>query len=155
MHDSSNSKEDLLAERRREVLVELFDKHKKEDTKTILDFGCGKGELVSILSERDLTIVGVDIDVESLLRAEKLVKGRDNVTLERGSLDANIIRDHSFDAIIISEVLEHLDDPKEYLQFFSNRMEEGKLLFILVPYLWELIIPGLKIIVCSGERYPL
>jgi SAM-dependent methyltransferase len=136
---TSDEKEEKLAAERREVLVELFDKYYREDIKSVLDFGCGKGELVSILSERDLTLVGVDVDEASISMAQNLVKDRSNVTLEIGSLDAKAIKVQSFDAIIVSEVLEHLDDPEEYVRFFHGLLEEEKLLFILVPYLWELI----------------
>lgn len=78
---------------------------------TLLDAGCGEGFVIDRLARRhpDLKITGVDISEEAIEYAKEHFgdKGR----FRSGSVYKLPFSDKSFDAVLCSEVLEHVDDP--------------------------------------------
>lgn len=120
-----------LAVRRREaILAELAD----AGAGRVLDLGCGQGQLVQALLKdvRFSEIVGVDVSVRALTVASRRLKldrlgerqaGR--VQLMQGSLAYTDKRLKGYDAAVLSEVIEHLDEARlpalEYAVFGSAR----------------------------------
>lgn len=80
----------------------------------VLDAGCGEGFVIARLMNlgSDLAVTGLDIDDEALEYARGLNKG---VPFVKGSVYELQFDDGSFDVVILSEVLEHLEDPQRAL----------------------------------------
>jgi len=78
---------------------------------TLLDAGCGEGFVVDFLSNEhpDLKISGVDISDEAVEFAKEHFGQK--AVFRTGSVYKLPFSDRSFDAVLCSEVLEHLDDP--------------------------------------------
>ena len=78
---------------------------------TLLDAGCGEGFVVDFLAREhpDLKISGVDISEDAIEYAKK--NFGDEARFRTGSVYKLPFSDKSFDAVLCSEVLEHLDDP--------------------------------------------
>lgn len=78
---------------------------------TLLDAGCGEGFVVDFLSREhpELKISGVDISEEAIEYAKSHFG--DDARFRTGSVYKLPYSDKSFDAVLCSEVLEHLDDP--------------------------------------------
>ena len=94
-----------------EVLVEL-------GARSVVDLGCGEGKLLRrLLKERSLeTVVGVDVSARSLDIAERKLDNprsplnwRDRLTLLHGSAVYADSRLQGHDAIVVVEVIEHID----------------------------------------------
>ncbi len=95
----------------------------------ILDFGCGTGVLVATLREGGKECVGLELDrpeIRDHLPADRV----DFVELYAGSLPLPY-DDDAFASVIISEVLEHLDEPERVMAEIS-RICRGTLL-VTVP----------------------
>lgn len=78
---------------------------------TLLDAGCGEGFVADFLSKRlpDLKVTGVDINSEAIEFAKEHFG--DEAVFRTGSVYKLPFSDNSFDTVLCSEVLEHLDDP--------------------------------------------
>lgn len=107
----------LNAQRMGSVLAAL----KASGATTVLDLGCGEGNLLrDLLKERQFTrIVGMDVSIRSLeraaekLRLERLPEmQRQRIELLHGSLIYRDERLTGFDAAACVEVIEHLDPPR-------------------------------------------
>jgi 3' terminal RNA ribose 2'-O-methyltransferase Hen1 len=105
-----------LAQLRREAIVnELRDL----GAHRVVDLGCGEGRLLrELVKEPTLTeVIGVDVAPRALSIAAARVdrfadRQRARVTLHQGSITYADPRVADFDAIVLSEVIEHVDPPR-------------------------------------------
>jgi len=93
----------------------------------VVDLGCGEGQLVKrLLAEPSVTsIVGVDVSLRALARAERAIyldqmseRRRENISLIQGALTYTDERIRGADIATIVEVVEHLD--AERLDVFAR-----------------------------------
>lgn len=86
----------------------------------ILDIGCGKGVLSLALGKHVKSIVGLELDYTKLNVAEKrrARQDSDNVFFLVGNA-FHIPFNGAFDAIVLSNVLEHLENREEFLTQLS------------------------------------
>ncbi|MFD7896343.1 3' terminal RNA ribose 2'-O-methyltransferase Hen1 [Streptomyces sp. NPDC059743] len=125
------TKEPSLADQRREAILTALH---ATGAGTVLDLGCGQGQLVKALLKdaRFTRIVGVDVSVRALAIAARRI-GLDRmgerqaarVTLIQGALTYTDKRLKGYDAAVLSEVVEHVDLPRlpalEYAVFGAAR----------------------------------
>jgi SAM-dependent methyltransferase len=82
----------------------------------ILDFGCGRGELLSMLAKAGFDVVGVDIDPKCVKLSSQYAPCH---LSELGTL-SKLYPEGSFDVVIGLHVLEHLENPKAYVQILNG-----------------------------------
>ncbi len=94
---------------------------KASGARSVLDLGCGEGNLLrDLLGARQFTrIVGVDVSHRALERAAARLKldrlpekQRQRITLRQGALTYRDAGLAGFDAAAVVEVIEHLDPPR-------------------------------------------
>ncbi|MFD7316324.1 3' terminal RNA ribose 2'-O-methyltransferase Hen1 [Streptomyces sp. NPDC059883] len=120
----------LASQRREAILTALRD----AGASSVLDLGCGQGQLMQALLKdtRFGRVVGVDVSVRALTIASRRLKldrmserQAERVTLTQGALTYTDKRLKGYDAAVLSEVIEHLDPPRlpalEYAVFGSAR----------------------------------
>src|ERR1700748_3655020 len=77
----------------------------------VLDVGCGNGVISRHLGRLGFNVTGVDVSDKTIEIARSLSKDIPNVTFMRKSAEELVASGVKYDAIICSEVLEHLTDP--------------------------------------------
>lgn len=82
-----------------------------ENINSIIDIGCGEGFIANCLSRPDIT--GVDISEKALKIARRKNPG---CNFCAGSIYDLSFKKNSFDLVIATEVLEHLENPDRALQ---------------------------------------
>lgn len=90
---------------------------------TILDAGCGNGELVMQLDRKGMSVIGVDQSREMLSKAGKKITAdcsACNVELRLGSAEHLPVADSSVDGIIAHMLLHHLSEPSEFFMEASR-----------------------------------
>ena len=103
------------------------------ECKSILDLGCGNGALVKRLSDRGFQPVGCEPDVEGAAIARRSLGGIPIYNIGVGDRTAEI-KEKPFDAVISTEVIEHLYDPKELFGFASGVLKHDGTLIVSTPY---------------------
>lgn len=105
----------------------------KDRKLSVIDVGCGKGiwgYLLSALRENVAYICGVDI-TSSYLRFVKERNVYDDLVLCDGTFLP--FKDRSFDLVLLSEVLEHLEKKQGYVMLKQLEKIARKLIVITVP----------------------
>ena len=99
----------------------------------VLDVGCGKGELAFDLAERgEVHVTGIDISDDALAFARERFQS-DRLTLERADV-LDWTPPQTFDVVVLSNVLEHIEDRVGLLRRLLDLVQPERLL-IRVPVL--------------------
>jgi len=112
---------------------------------SVLDIGCGNGALLrSIVGKTRGPAVGIELSEENAAAAKKALAGVPGVEIVRGDAQ-EYSGGRGFDAIVLSNVLEHLDGRVEFLRRLRERHPGARFLIRvpqwdrqwLVPYMEE------------------
>jgi SAM-dependent methyltransferase len=95
---------------------------------SMLDVGCGRGDLLLRFAEAGWSVAGLDIS-ESAVRAAREL----GVEASVGTLDTAPLPDASFDLIVMNHALEHLHDPVGALGHAYRLLRDGGSLIVAVP----------------------
>ena len=101
----------------------------------VLDFGCGTGVMITRpLARLGHDVTGIDIDAVSIRQAQRLnaQPALANLRYVAGRLEEQPWAGH-FDAVVASEVLEHIDDPAAFLGLLARCLKNHGLLILTVP----------------------
>lgn len=113
--------------RRSWVDSEVFYLPVKKDGK-LLEIGFGSGEMLNNMQLKGWSVQGIDFDPNAVKNAKS--KGL-NVSL--GSLTEQSYRDNSFDAIVMSHVLEHVHQPVEFIKECLRLLKSDGRLISITP----------------------
>ena len=129
------------------------------DRRTVLDCGCGRGFYLDMIrSVSRCRLVGVELDAAVLARASALVGDLPDVHLVRAGLPRLPFAAASFDAVIASEVLEHVEDDAAALAELRRVVKPGGKVAITVPnadypFLWDPINKTLEALGLEPVRH--
>ncbi|MDP2684410.1 MAG: class I SAM-dependent methyltransferase [bacterium] len=98
---------------------------------TILDVGCGEGFFTHEIGKRypNSNITGIDMENEYINLANKIHK-LDNITYTNKDVES-LNSDEKYDLVILTEVLEHLNNPDKMLEKIKSI--SAKYILISVP----------------------
>jgi ubiquinone/menaquinone biosynthesis C-methylase UbiE len=84
-----------------------------KESDTVLDLGCHSGQITSVLATKAKQVVGIDYNKEAIDLAREKYK-RPNLTFINDDVVNYLNTNRSnFDVLILSHILEHLEDPKQ------------------------------------------
>lgn len=131
---------DMALKRRARRIVEELE---LKDKDKVLEIGCGNGYYLSLLNRLGvkLSLVGVDTDQMALDDAKKFI-GDDKVKLINADALKLPFTNNTFDKVVMSEVLEHVQNEKKTLAE-AYRVLKADGVFTLTtcnidyPFLWD------------------
>lgn len=100
--------------------------------KTLLDVGCGSGQLLTVPLARNfpqLQVTGLDEDAVSINWA----RSHNPPPNLRFLLPDELPADAVFDLIVASEVIEHVENPSEFLLWLRKHLAPGGAIFLTLP----------------------
>ncbi|NSL86688.1 methyltransferase domain-containing protein [Chitinophaga sp. Mgbs1] len=98
----------------------------------VLDVGCGNGVISRHLGQFGYQVLGIDISQKTIdvARSKNTLS---NVRFEAISAEALTAQGEQYDAVICSEVLEHLHQPEVLLRTIYASLKDNGLLVVTVP----------------------
>lgn len=98
----------------------------------VLDVGCGAGNISKVIKQQrpDLEVFGVDISRRATEAAEEDPQG---VRFEIGSVKNLPFEDRSFEAVLVFDLLEHLEEPRQALAEIRRVLKPGGLFILFAP----------------------
>jgi len=95
---------------------------------SVLDVGCATGALLASLRDRGWRVTGVEISACS-----QYAQNERKLDVRNLPLEENKFPDKSFDVILASHLIEHLNDPRSFLAETFRILKDGGCLFITTP----------------------
>lgn len=109
----------------------------------VLDLGCGVGAVAhDIVLHANSTVLGIDMDANSITLAKQLYQ-HPNLQFVLGNVFTHVPDAESFDVIILSSVLEHLENRTDFLRNLIQKFHPAKFL-IRVPTFEQHYFKALK-----------
>jgi 2-polyprenyl-3-methyl-5-hydroxy-6-metoxy-1,4-benzoquinol methylase len=98
-----------------------------------VDLGCGNGYLAALLAERGHDVTGLEASVDGIEQARVACR---NVRFERASVydDVASVIGTGYDVALATEVIEHLDRPRELFRAALSVVKAGGLVICTTPY---------------------
>ena len=113
----------------------IFEWIEPSDDKLILDMPCGRGFYLNMIRYvSQCKLVGAELDWDVILKAQAQRRQRCPISsLNNCNIYALPYPDNTFDAVILSEILEHIDDDVAGLKEIYRVLKPGGVVAITVP----------------------
>ncbi len=100
----------------------------------VLEVGCGVGGITLPLASLGCRVTGVDLDEGDMAELRQRLAAQDIENVETVVGDAlTFSADARYDAVVASEVFEHLDDPASLAAMIARQLKPGGLLIVTTP----------------------
>jgi 2-polyprenyl-3-methyl-5-hydroxy-6-metoxy-1,4-benzoquinol methylase/uncharacterized protein YbaR (Trm112 family) len=114
-------------------LHQMIIKRIPKNAELILDVGCGNGWAAKYFLGKGKNVVSMDISMKNPLKVLKENPGENHAAVVADAYHLPF-KKNSFDAIIASEILEHVYDPKLFIIKLIEALKPGGTLIITTPY---------------------
>jgi 2-polyprenyl-3-methyl-5-hydroxy-6-metoxy-1,4-benzoquinol methylase len=113
------------------VIKDLKNNKSESSEFTLLDVGCGAGNLLFNVKShfKNSKLYGLDYNINSV---SQNLKGLDIEIYKGGLNDLN--GELKFDFIVSSQLLEHVDNPVDYINFLKKHLKNNGIAYIDIPY---------------------
>src|SRR5215468_9719392 len=112
----------------------IFEWIEPTDDKDILDCACGRGFYLNMIrTVSNCTLVGLELDEEVVVKAYHNVGHLPKVYLTQANIYHQPYLDNYFDGVILSEILEHIEDDIRGLREVYRLLKPGGVVAITVP----------------------
>lgn len=132
MNEARTYEFERIADRKRIDFIAGFLNSALSANANILDVGCGNGVISRYLGRYGFKITGIDVSEKAIEKAKQL-NHYSNVSFVTKSAEELMANGAKYDAIICSEVLEHLTDPDALLKTLYKSLSVNGKLIITVP----------------------
>ncbi|MGE4312725.1 MAG: bifunctional 2-polyprenyl-6-hydroxyphenol methylase/3-demethylubiquinol 3-O-methyltransferase UbiG [Pseudobdellovibrionaceae bacterium] len=118
----------------RDDILKIFAKEKSDSKPykglSFLDIGCGGGLLCEPLARLGGSVTGVDADNQAIEVAARHKSQDLDITYINGAAEDLVKKGAQFDVVCALEIVEHVDNPKAFLENCASLVKPGGLLFV-------------------------
>ena len=98
----------------------------------LLEIGCGLGNFLVEARQLGFDVHGVDLS-ESAVATANAALGEERA--QAGQVEELGFTKHSFDIVVLADVIEHVRDPIDFLKYVQGLIKPGGILFMAIPSL--------------------
>jgi SAM-dependent methyltransferase len=106
----------------------------------LLDIGCAEGTLLALAKKRGFEVMGVEPNKHFVRWAWKNKK----LKILQGSVYNKHLRKNYYDAIALLDVIEHVHNPRDFLERCFELLAPGGILFVSTPDFGSLIARAMR-----------
>lgn len=117
--------------KRLQFIIETL-KNKLPENAVVLDVGCGNGVISRSLGFYGFNVYGIDVSKKAIEKAKQL-NSLTNVKFDLLSAEQLVAEGKKYNAVICSEVLEHLFEPEKLLNVLYQSLSDDGILIVTVP----------------------
>ena len=104
-----------------------------EEKARLLEVGCNTGIISFKIGKKGFDTTGIDLSNKVLEQARERAKNRKNICYEKKDAYNLTYQPNSFDSVVLTEILEHIDDPERAIEEALRVTRKGGKLVISVP----------------------
>src|SRR5215207_4003134 len=132
METKNHYEYDRIADRKRvDFILEVL-KNSIGSGGRVLDVGCGNGVISRHLGRAGFQVLGIDVSEKTIEQANARTQ-LPNVRFMKMSAEELVASGEKYDAVICSEVLEHLHNPGSLLSVLYQSLSDKGKLIVTVP----------------------
>jgi 2-polyprenyl-3-methyl-5-hydroxy-6-metoxy-1,4-benzoquinol methylase len=117
--------------KRLQIITKTLTRHLSPDA-MVLDVGCGNGIISRGVGSAGFNVLGIDVSEKAIEKARAL-NTFPNVKFEVISAEQLVSDGKRYQAVICSEVLEHLNHPEKLLETLHQSLTDDGILIVTVP----------------------
>ena len=99
----------------------------------ILEVGAGDGRLSAFLAESGASVIGIEIDETAVGLASDALRTTDNCAIVRADCYRLPFASHQFDAVVMADVIEHLENPDAAVAEAARMLAPDGILVLTTP----------------------
>jgi 2-polyprenyl-3-methyl-5-hydroxy-6-metoxy-1,4-benzoquinol methylase len=131
--EQSRSRFSRLKQTTARYYLNLIGRYRRGHGGALLEIGCGHGDLLVVAEELGYTVTGVEYSGHSCDTARQRLNGRG--TIIQGEVTDIRHLAGTFDVCVLSDVIEHVYDPRGFLEDIHRLLKPGGVVFIATPTL--------------------
>ena len=115
-----------ITEKRYNQLLDKFEKYRK--TNRLLDIGSGSGFFLKTAKKRGWEVYGTEID-----SGVQSTNNEKDINMSYGEIDSIGFPEDYFDVVVHIEVIEHINNPNEYVSEIQKILRPGGITYLTTP----------------------
>lgn len=116
------------------LLISVISRYLKKPNQKILDIGCGAGTLSLYLANKGHNVLGLDISSKAIKECLKSKKALGLNNVDFRTLDFLAMKTKNrYDAVLFTEVIEHLEDDSKALGSIHNFLKPSGIMILSTP----------------------
>jgi ubiquinone/menaquinone biosynthesis C-methylase UbiE len=151
--DKSASKFDQAGKKDEQTYIKFIDRTKKylKTSDTVLDFGCGTGQISNEIADYVRLIHAIDISSKMIEIAKNKSDNRKikNIIYTHSTIFDERFKKDSFDVILAFYILHLLQDPQKTIQRINDLLKPGGLVISVIPCIGEKIFLNISLSLLS------
>jgi len=132
LYDYFEESSTMDADSARRIQEAIMHVSKPASCRKLLDIGSGNGWLQTKCSDTPCRVVSVDLGIKNLKRISD--RSGDTALLVCANAENLPFKSGSFDCVIASEILEHVNDPERVVREITLLLESGGKLVVSTPF---------------------
>ena len=116
------------------VILDVSENFENKESIKILDWGCGKGELINYLNNNNFNCYGVEISQFKL--QQNVIKDKKNISEKIFLINSDNktnFESNYFDFIFTNQVIEHVSDKESFLLEINRILKKGGCSYNILP----------------------